>query len=193
MRSTLILGAALLAGALACNGAAADRAAADRAAADRAATPAATTATAADSIPAHTDSTSASTPAPSGARPAVVVYKSPSCGCCGKWVDYMKAKGYAVTVRDLDDADLEQSKLSYGVPADARSCHTAVVGGYVIEGHVPAEVVDRLLREKPPVAGVAVPGMVTGSPGMEMPGTPPEHYDVVAFDKAGKTSVYAKY
>jgi hypothetical protein len=105
----------------------------------------------------------------------------------------MQSKGYAVTVRDLSDADLDEMKASQGVPADARSCHTALVGGYVVEGHVPAEDVERLLKEKPKVVGLAVPGMVTGSPGMEMPGAPAEHYDVVTFDRAGKTAVYAKH
>jgi len=118
----------------------------------------------------------------------ILVYKSPTCGCCSAWVDYMRANGYRVTVRDLDD--LSGIKGESGVPMALRSCHTGIVNGYVIEGHVPAEDVARLLRDKPRVAGLAVPGMVTGSPGMDVPGQPAEHYDVVAFDAEGKTTVF---
>ena len=117
----------------------------------------------------------------------ITVYKSPSCGCCRKWVDYMRAQGFQVVVHDLDD--LTEVKTEAGVPAKLRSCHTALVGGYAIEGHVPADLVVKLLREHPKVAGLAVPGMVSGSPGME--GGAPVHYDVVAFDRAGHTLVYA--
>lgn len=88
-------------------------------------------------------------------------------------------------------ADLKPIKQRYGVPAALSSCHTALVEGYVIEGHVPADVVDRLLRERPPVVGLAVPGMPVGSPGMEVPGQPAVPYQIRAFDKDGKTSVYA--
>jgi hypothetical protein len=89
--------------------------------------------------------------------------------------------------------DMDEVKASYGVPAEAQSCHTAVVGGYVVEGHVPADVIAKLLREKPKVAGIAAPGMPVGSPGMEVPGTPPDRYDVVSWTKGSKsTQVYAK-
>jgi hypothetical protein len=119
--------------------------------------------------------------------PLVVVYKDPSCGCCTKWVEHMRQNGFRVETHDTSGVD--GIKDGAGVPAGARSCHTGMVGGYAIEGHVPAEAVRRLLREHPAgVAGLAVPGMVTGSPGMEGPN--PQHYDVVAFTKDGRTSVY---
>lgn len=117
----------------------------------------------------------------------ITVYKSPSCGCCGKWVEHLKANGFAPTVRDMDD--LSEVKATFGVPKALQSCHTATVGHYVVEGHVPADLIHRMLREKAKFAGLAVPGMVTGSPGME--GGRAEPYDVVAFDRSGHTSVYA--
>ncbi|MBK8907858.1 MAG: DUF411 domain-containing protein [Rhodospirillales bacterium] len=119
-------------------------------------------------------------------QPAVTVYKSPYCGCCEGWIEHMKARGYAVSSHDM--LDLQSVKTSARVPAELESCHTAVVGGYALEGHVPADAVDRLLRERPDVAGLAVPGMPVGSPGMEGPN--PETYDVMTFDKTGGTSVY---
>jgi hypothetical protein len=81
----------------------------------------------------------------------------------------------------------------YGVPDDLRSCHTAIVDGYIIQGHVPIDAVDRMLAERPPIAGLAVPGMPIGSPGMEVPGVAPEPFDVIAFDASGRTEVYASY
>jgi hypothetical protein len=117
----------------------------------------------------------------------VAVYKSPTCGCCGKWIEHMRAAGFEVTVTDMPDVTPMKDKQ--GVPAALRSCHTALVGGYAIEGHVPADVIKKLLKEKPNAAGVAVPGMPMGSPGMEGPSK--DSYNVVLFDKAGKTSVYA--
>jgi hypothetical protein len=119
----------------------------------------------------------------------ITVYKSPSCGCCAKWVEHMQGAGFKVTVKDVDD--VAPVKREMGVPASLESCHTGVVGGYVVEGHVPADLVQRVLREKPKLAGLAVPGMVTGSPGMEM-GARKDPYDVIAFDRSGKTRVYAK-
>lgn len=121
-----------------------------------------------------------------GAPPVVTVYKSPYCGCCSKWVDYLKGNGYTVTTVDLED--LSEIKASSGVPRSVQTCHTAVVAGYVLEGHVPVDAINKLLAEKPKVAGIGVPGMPVGSPGME--GTPAQHYDVLAWDKTGKTSVY---
>jgi hypothetical protein len=126
---------------------------------------------------------------PAAALPPVTVYKSATCGCCSQWVEHMKAAGFVVKALDVDD--IEVPKKTYGVPAAAKSCHTAVVGGYVVEGHVPADAVQRMLREKPAIAGIAVPGMPMGSPGMEMGGQK-DPYSVVAFDKAGKTTVYEK-
>ena len=123
--------------------------------------------------------------APAG--PTVTVYKSPTCGCCGKWIAHLQAAGFTVVAHDTDDVNAVRSSM--GVPFRLGSCHTARVGNYVIEGHVPADLITRLLTEHPAIAGLAVPGMVTGSPGMDGPGAQP--YDVVAWDRAGKTSVYA--
>jgi hypothetical protein len=104
-------------------------------------------------------------------------------------VGHLRNSGFTVTERNEDD--LAPVKRRHGVPAALESCHTALVGGYVIEGHVPADLIDRLLRERPKVIGLAVPGMPAGSPGMESPGTPPERYQVLAFDRAGRTTVFA--
>jgi len=117
----------------------------------------------------------------------VTVYKSPTCGCCGKWVEHMRANGFDVTVNDMPD--VAPIKDKQGVPASLRSCHTALIGGYAIEGHVPADLIKKLLKDKPNAAGLAVPGMPMGSPGME--GATKDTYNIVLFDKAGKASVYA--
>jgi hypothetical protein len=119
--------------------------------------------------------------------PAVTVYKSPTCGCCAKWVEHVKKAGFAVTVKDV--SNVGEVKLANGVPADLASCHTALVAGYVVEGHVPADVMQKLLKEKPAVAGIAVAGMPMGSPGME--GNYSDRYNIVAFEKSGKQRVYA--
>ncbi len=125
-------------------------------------------------------------------RPAVDVYKDPGCGCCEKWVEHLKAQGF--TTKTTNVADIDRVKAKYNVPASARSCHTALVGGYVIEGHVPAADVQRLLKERPAgVVGLAVPGMPIGSPGMEVAGMKGQPYDVLAFDKAGRTRVFASH
>jgi hypothetical protein len=123
------------------------------------------------------------------ARPAVTVYKSPTCGCCAQWVAHVRAGGFPVTPEDRDD--LAPIKRQHGVPSALQSCHTALVDGYVIEGHVPADLIDRLLRERPTIAGIAVPGMPIGSPGMEVPGRAPERYQVLTFDATGRTTVFA--
>ncbi len=123
------------------------------------------------------------------ARTEVVVYKSPTCGCCNAWVDYLRKQGFTVAAHDTSGMD--EVKAELGVPNAVSSCHTAIVGGYVIEGHVPAADIQRLLKEHPKVVGLAVPGMVTGSPGME--GGTPEHYKVVAFDARGTTTVFASH
>jgi hypothetical protein len=127
----------------------------------------------------------AQTPPPAPAP--VAVYKSATCGCCAKWNDHMRTAGFTVTSTDLPDVAVVKDK--HGVPAPLRSCHTAIVGGYVVEGHVPADVIKKLLRERPNVVGIAVPGMPSGSPGME--GGRVDKYDVVTFDKSGATKVYA--
>jgi hypothetical protein len=118
----------------------------------------------------------------------MVVYMDPSCGCCETWVGIMRASDFVVSVRNT--ADLEPIKRRYQVASALASCHTAVVAGYVIEGHVPADLIQKLLRDKPRVVGLAVPGMVEGSPGMEGPN--PQRYDVLSFDAAGKATVYAR-
>src|SRR5215218_9306717 len=116
-----------------------------------------------------------------GAAPMVTVYKSPTCGCCSKWIEHMRSNGFEVKSTDVED--VSSIKAANGVPREAESCHTALVGGYVLEGHVPADSVKRLLSEKPKVAGLAVPGMPMGSPGMEVPSGQVQHYDVVSFTK----------
>lgn len=133
----------------------------------------------------------ASGPATVAALPTMTVYKSPSCGCCKNWIDHVKAAGFQVEVHDMDD--VTPIKDEAGVPATARSCHTAIVGGYTIEGHVPAETIVRLLREQPKVAGLSVPGMPTGAPGMEMPGQPADRYDVLSYRADGSTSVFESH
>ena len=124
------------------------------------------------------------------AQPQITVFKSPTCGCCKLWVDHLRKHAFIVTTKDT--SDLAPIKSSAGVPAAHRSCHTAFVNGYVIEGHVPAEDIKRLLAEKPNVAGLAVGGMPIGSPGMEV-GNRKEPYDVVAFTRDGNTRVFAKH
>ena len=127
-------------------------------------------------------------PAPA-AHPQVAVYKTPTCGCCGKWVEHMQASGFAATTTNMPD--LGPIKAKYKVPAQLQSCHTSIVGGYVIEGHVPAADVRRLLRERPAIVGLAAPGMPAGSPGMDVPNAP--GYDVLSFDKDGRTRVFATH
>jgi hypothetical protein len=124
------------------------------------------------------------------ALPKVQVYKNPSCGCCAAWVDHLKAAGFSVSVTEVADTAVARSRL--GLPERFGSCHTAVVGGYVVEGHVPAEDVKRLLARKPDAIGLAVPGMPVGSPGMEM-GSRQDPYKVLLIDRSGRESVFARY
>ena len=119
----------------------------------------------------------------------IVVYKSPTCGCCRDWVDHLRDEGFKVTTHNSNNMD--QIKAEHGVKTKLQSCHTALVEGYVVEGHVPAADIKRLLQEKPTVAGLAAPGMPMGSPGMEGPYKDP--YDVLAFEKSGATKVYARH
>jgi hypothetical protein len=121
-------------------------------------------------------------------KPKITVYKDPNCGCCKNWIKYLEEHGYQVDAKD--SPDMTSIKHSLGVPDKLVSCHTGVVNGYLIEGHVSAEDVDRLLAQKPKIAGIAVPGMPAGSPGM---GTAKSHYSVIAFDKNGKTSVFTTH
>lgn len=124
--------------------------------------------------------------AAAGDGPAVHVYKTATCGCCAKWVDHLREAGFAVTVEDT--RELMAVKRREGVPTDLSSCHTALVNGYVVEGHVPASVVHAFLEEAPEARGLAVPGMPIGSPGME--GRHAEAYDVFAFDADGERTVF---
>jgi hypothetical protein len=137
---------------------------------------------------------SARTPAPAlEAPPApgdIVVYKSPTCGCCDSWIEHVRAAGFRVVARDT--ADVGAVKRRLGVLPSLESCHTAVLHGYVIEGHVPADDILRLLEERPAIVGLAVAGMPAGSPGMEAT-RPHVSYDVVAFDAKGRTSVFARH
>src|SRR5688572_14921678 len=126
------------------------------------------------------------------AAPQVDVYKTRTCGCCAKWVDHLKANGFAPRVMDVPST--AEYRKQYGVPEKLLSCHTAVVGGYSIEGHVPAADIHRLLKEKPKgVIGLAVPGMPMGSPGMEVPSGQTQPYKVLAFDRDGRTTVFASH
>lgn len=134
--------------------------------------------------------------APAGADlradlPTVTVYKSPTCGCCAKWVTHLQENGFEVKTVDMPDVGPQKAQL--GLPRALSSCHTAVVDGYVVEGHVPASDVKRLLTERPDVAGIAVPGMPIGSPGMEVEGRAAQKYDVIAYTKDGQTSVFASH
>ncbi|MDX9885721.1 DUF411 domain-containing protein [Thauera sp.] len=120
----------------------------------------------------------------------VVMYKDPNCGCCGKWAEHMREHGFKV--KEVATAEMGQVKGEAGVPQALGSCHTARVGGYVVEGHVPATDVRRMLTEKPAIAGISAPGMPMGSPGMEGP-YPADRYDVVSFDAQGRTAVFASH
>jgi hypothetical protein len=121
------------------------------------------------------------------ALPSVTVYLSPTCGCCKKWVKHLRDNGFEVKVEEMND--VSPMKNSAGVPSDLWSCHTAVVGGYAIEGHVPAADIKRLLSEHPKILGLSAPGMPSAAPGMD---GKPEAYEVIAFGKGGE-QVYAKH
>ena len=122
----------------------------------------------------------------------MLVHRDPNCGCCESWAALARREGYAVTVQN--EADMAAVKERLGVPAQLASCHTTVVGDYVFEGHVPFEEVARLLAERPGnIRGLAVPGMPAGSPGMEVPDGTVQPFEVIAFDRAGATNVYARY
>ncbi len=121
----------------------------------------------------------------------MVVYKNPSCGCCTKWAEQLEQQGFDTEVRPV--RNLGQIKQQVGVPSNLGSCHTAEVGGYFIEGHVPAADIQRLLEEKPDIAGLTVPGMPVGSPGMEVPGRKAQSYKVYAIDRQGNAQVFASH
>ena len=119
------------------------------------------------------------------ALPLVSVSKDPSCGCCDGWVAHIEAAGFPVKV--VESSDMDSLKQRLGVPAELASCHTAEVGGYVVEGHVPAAAIRRLLAERPDATGLAVPGMPAGSPGMDFPGVDPEPYEAFLFGPTTRT------
>lgn len=120
----------------------------------------------------------------------VTVFKDANCGCCKSWIEHLREHAFEVVAKDT--TDVAAVKRTGRVPTRLYSCHTAFVDGYVIEGHVPAADIQRLLKEKPKVAGIAVPGMPAGSPGMEVPGRV-DRYDVVAFTRDGSTSIFARH
>lgn len=121
--------------------------------------------------------------------PTIKVYKSPTCGCCNAWIDHLKANGFRVDAENR--SDMQTVKASNGIPAKLSACHTGFVGGYFVEGHVPAAEIQRLLREKPELAGLTVPEMPVGSPGMEGPN--PVAYDVLAVGSDGKVTVWSSH
>ena len=133
-------------------------------------------------------------PAAACSKPAkaaeLKIYKSPYCGCCGAWVDHVTANGLKPVVQDMDDVTPVAKKV--GVPDAMRSCHTAVIGGYFVEGHVPASDIRKLLRERPKARGIAVPGMPIGSPGMEQ-GNRRDAYDTLLVLQDGSTRVFVKH
>jgi hypothetical protein len=123
--------------------------------------------------------------------PLAIVHKTPTCGCCKLWAEHLRHAGFVVEVRDADDLGPIKEKL--GIPYGKGSCHTAEIGGYFVEGHVPANDIKRLLAERPDAKGLTVPGMPLGSPGMEMPDGTVEPYAVELVGKDGATTVYARH
>lgn len=123
---------------------------------------------------------------------AMTVYKTVTCGCCKAWVEHVRAAGFEVTVEDVSRAELVARKRELGIDTRLGACHTALVDGYIVEGHVPAADIRRLLAERPPIAGLAVPGMPLGSPGMEYGGQR-DPYNVIAFDQAGGLRIFARH
>jgi hypothetical protein len=155
------------------------------------ATPVPPTTTRADANAAVAASSAASPATAATPLPTVLMHKSPSCGCCGKWADHLRAAGFRVEVRDHDDMLAVKQRL--GVPMDQASCHTAEVGGYFVEGHVPAQDIKRLLAEKPTARGISVPGMPAGSPGMEVPDGTVQPYTVELVQADGTAVAYARH
>lgn len=123
--------------------------------------------------------------------PVVTMYKNPTCACCGEWVKHMRENGFRVDVKEAR-LDVVQIKIEHGVSANLASCHTALVGDYVLEGHVPADVVQQLLAERPHIRGLAVPGMPAGVPGMPDPGPNRDLYEILAIQQDGSTELYAR-
>ncbi|ODR96683.1 metal-binding protein [Methyloceanibacter superfactus] len=126
-------------------------------------------------------------------QPSIEVWKSPTCGCCGKWVEHLEANGFTVTAKNTSSAMLDRIKRQAGITEKLASCHTGLIDGYAIEGHVPAEDIKRLLKEHPDAVGLTVPNMPIGSPGMEQPGGETEPYDVLLVKKDGSLEVFARH
>lgn len=129
--------------------------------------------------------------APRNAGKIIEVHRSPTCGCCEDWIAHLENHGYDTRVKNSQN--MSAVKSQHHVPSSLQSCHTAVINGYVIEGHVPVAEIERLLAEQPDITGLAVPGMPLGSPGMDSPGAGTQPYDVIAFDEAGNATVFAGY
>lgn len=131
------------------------------------------------------------TPLGAATRPAVNIHRSPTCGCCGAWAGYLRRAGFPVTL--INESDLASVKLRAGVPEGLQSCHTAFIDGYVVEGHVPIEAIEKMLLSRPPILGISVPDMPAGSPGMEVPGMKPDPFKVMSFAGNGAQAVFLDY
>ncbi|ODR99497.1 metal-binding protein [Methyloceanibacter methanicus] len=127
------------------------------------------------------------------ARLAIEIWKSPTCGCCQKWADYLTSNGFSVSARNTTQGMLNRIKRQAGIEPKLASCHTGLIEGYTIEGHVPADDIKRLLAERPDAVGLSVPDMPLGSPGMEQPDGKSEPYDVLLVKKDGSTEIFAKH
>ncbi len=138
-----------------------------------------------------TSATLAAESATASAKPKVVMYKPPTCECCTGWAAHLRKAGFSVDVKKFED--MNGIKTKFGVTEKLASCHTAIVDGYVIEGHVPVADVERLLKERPDIVGLTAPGMPMKSPGMQAAGLPPQGYAVLAFDRAGNSTIYHQY
>lgn len=130
-----------------------------------------------------------------GRRPVIEVWKTPSCGCCHDWIGHLQANGFEVKTHDVSDAVKRDQRQRLGLDHKFGSCHTGLVDGYVLEGHVPAREIRRLLRDRPRALGLAVPGMPVGSPGMDGPeyGGQKDPYDVLLVQRGGTASVFQSY
>jgi hypothetical protein len=121
----------------------------------------------------------------------ITVFKDPTCMCCNGWIEHLRANGFQVDVKEVQGSELRETKTKYGIPPNLQSCHTALIDGYVIEGHVPAAEILRLLKERPNAKGIVVPGMPVGSPGME--GSPRQSFTVLLLDSSDRTTIYREY
>jgi len=131
------------------------------------------------------------TPVGAANRPNMTMHRSPTCGCCGAWAAYIRRAGFSITI--VNESDLAPIKSGAGVPDALQSCHTAFIDGYVVEGHVPVEAIEKMLSERPAITGIAVPEMPTGSPGMEIPMMKPEPFKVIAFSQMGSSETFMDY